>query len=378
MSLRILYVTQVRLDQPQGAARHVIAVVRELAKLGHPVLLVAPAHGALSIPGVEVVEPPAPKPGLRMEVAIAQLLPRVVRRFQPDVALVRLSPSGLLSPPLLSALSVPTVVELNGPTLDELSKAGRDPRLVRGLGVALRGVLRGVPVVAVSPTLARYAQAVFGSTDVEVVENGADLEQAQPVERGQARRALGLPEGATIIAFAGSFVPEQRFDLLLAAHREFAGTLLVFAGAGAQEALIRREAEARGPDQLRYLGPLPHAQAVTLLSAADVAVDVREGHLGMKSKELLALGRRFVIFDFEGVDALARLYPEEAVVHPVKEKTVPALVRGLREALDAEARLGPVTPAARARARTHLGWDHTAVQLAQVLARVARTPRARR
>ena len=372
VNLRILYVTQVRLDQPQGAARHVIAVVRELAKLGHSILLVAPSQADLQIPGVQAFEPRSSKPGMRMELAMVEALPNLVRNFQPDVALVRLSPSGFLGPQLLRALRVPVVVELNGPTLDELLAAGRPPKLVQGLGVVLRMALRGVPVVAVSPTLARYAKVVFGSREVEVVENGADLEQAQPWARPAARRHLGLPQEARILAFAGSFVPEQRFDLLFEAHRQLEGTLLVLAGGGPQAPRVEAYAKQLGPDRVRSLGVLSHADAIALLSAADLAVDVREGHLGMKSRELLALGRRFVIFDFEGVDALARLYPGLQVVHAVREHSAPALRAALVEGLEAELRHGPVPEAARLTARAELGWDRTARQLAEILGRTAR------
>lgn len=372
VNLRILYLTQVRLDQPQGAARHVIAVVRELAKLGHSILLVAPSQAGLQIPGVESFEPRSPKPGLRMELAITEALPNLVRGFQPDVALVRLSPSGFVGPQLLRALRVPVVVELNGPTLDELLAAGRPPKLVQGLGLVLRLALRGVPIVAVSPTLARYAKTVFGSREVEVVENGADLDQAQPWDRQAARRHLGLPAEARILAFAGSFVPEQRFDLLFEVHRQLPGTLLVMAGGGAQAAQVDAYAREVGPDRARAMGVLSHADAIALLSAADLAVDVREGHLGMKSRELLALGRRFVIFDFEGVDNLARLYPGLQVVHAVREHSVVALRSALIRGLEAELQQGPVPEPARLLARAHLGWDRTARELAEILARAAR------
>lgn len=372
VNLRILYVTQVRLDQPQGAARHVIAVVRELAKLGHSILLVAPSQAGLQIPGVQAFEPRSSKPGMRMELAMVEALPNLVRNFQPDVALVRLSPSGFLGPQLLRALRVPVVVELNGPTLDELLAAGRPPKLVQGLGVVLRLALRGVPIVAVSPTLARYAKRVFGSLEVEVVENGADLEQAQPWDRLAARRHLGLPPEARILAFAGSFVPEQRFDLLFEAHRQLDGTLLVLAGGGPQAPRVEAYARELGPDRVRSLGVLSHADAIALLSAADLAVDVREGHLGMKSRELLALGRRFVIFDFEGVDALARLYPGLQVVHAVREHSATGLRAALVEGFEAERQHGPVPEVARLAARRHLGWDRTARELALILGRAAR------
>jgi glycosyltransferase involved in cell wall biosynthesis len=96
-------------------------------------------------------------------------------------------------------------------------------------------------------------------------------------------------------------------------------------------------------------------------------VNVRDGDLGMKCFEYAAVGRRFVTFELEGTERLARLYPGLEAVHLVKERSVDAFARALRAALDAEQRLGPLPLAAVEEARKTIGWDQTARRISAVL-----------
>ncbi|MCK6552290.1 glycosyltransferase, partial [Myxococcota bacterium] len=59
--MKILFVTQVVVDRPHGGPRHVLAVARELAALGHDVTLLAPGDEP-PVPGVKRLRPAAAWP----------------------------------------------------------------------------------------------------------------------------------------------------------------------------------------------------------------------------------------------------------------------------------------------------------------------------
>jgi glycosyltransferase involved in cell wall biosynthesis len=369
--VRILFVTQVPLDRPHGGARHVAAVARELARLGHEVALVAPGEEPEEPRVRRVRSPKGLGPGLRLEGALAFLAMRETRRRRFDVAYVRMSASSSLVPLALFERGLPIVLELNGRILDELKELGRGELAIKIAKTSLTtavGVARAV--VAVEAKIGRHAESALGAKRVVVIENGADLDKATPGDRSEARRVLGLDPSARYLAFTGTLVPELRLDLLLEAQAQLDGVAILVAGDGPQAPLLEA-ARAKNGARIVALGVVPHERAILAIRAADVCVNVRDGDLGMKCLEYAAVGRRLVTFDVEGADRLAALYPELEAVHLVDERSARALAASLARALDAEARLGPLPPAAIEEARKQLGWDRTARRIAEVLERCA-------
>ncbi|MCC7381540.1 MAG: glycosyltransferase family 4 protein [Deltaproteobacteria bacterium] len=360
--MRILFVTQVDLDRAYGGARHVSAVAAELARLEHEVTLVAP--GRATVPGVRRVRPfSGLRAGATLEAAQAALSLREVFANRPDAAYVRISASTLLVPWALRGSGVPVVLELNGAILAELEHLGRSRTVVSVVRRNLRSVVRiARALVAVEDVIADHARRELGARHVEVIENGADLASAVPGEREPARRRLDLPLDRKIVAFAGTLTPEVRLDLLLEAVSGLSGVDLVLAGGGPRSA----ELETSRPG-VRWLGPRTHDEAVDLIRAADICVNVRDGWIGMKCLEYAALGRRFVTFEERGLERLVQLYPNLDAVHVVRDRTSTALRSGIIAALEAEHRLGPLPGPAVAAARDRIGWEHTARGVAYVL-----------
>lgn len=374
--MKLLFVTQVVVDRPHGGPRHVLAVARELATLGHDVTLLAPGDEPPT-PGVRRLRAPAVPawipglggraigPGLRLEALHAARVAEHVRRDRPDVAYVRVSATSSLVPATLAALGVPYVLELNGRILAELGELGRAPAAVAAVKAALVPVFAGAcAVVAVEDKIGRHATDALGAKHVVVIENGADLSAATPGDRAAARAELGLDRSGRYVAFTGTLVPELRLDLLFDALGALPGVTLVAAGGGPQEAALAAAAKAH---RIVALGVVPHAKAVAVIRAADVCVNVRDGDLGMKCLEYAAIGRRIVTLRLEGTERLEALYPGLEAVHLVDERSGPAIARAIEAALDAEARLGPLPARAIDEARRTLGWDQTARRISEVL-----------
>ena len=365
--MRILFVTQVMLDKPYGGPRHVQAIVKAWAQKGHSVCLVAPGEEP-EIAGVERIRPPKwLKPGLRMEACLAVLALHKARAFKPDIAYVRTSATSSFAPVSLKGLGVPLVLELNGPLLDELRMLRRSELAVQLVGALQRQVF-GLAnyVVAVDTQTARHAARQLGAQRVEVVENGADIDVARPGDPITARRRLGLPVEGPILGFAGTLAPELRFDLLEAAIRRLNPTpLLVIAGDGPQRSFFEQNTNPN----IRWLGARSHEEAVDVLRAATVCVNVRDGIVGMKALEYAAVGRRFVTFKVEGSERLESLFKEPAAFF-VNERTPDALAIALQAALEEEAKSGPLPPSAIDIARTKVSWTRTAENLENLFRRL--------
>jgi glycosyltransferase involved in cell wall biosynthesis len=363
--VRILFATQVPLDRGHGGSRHVSAVARELARLGHAITLLAPGNDAPPA-GVERLRPPSGlAPGARLEAALAMLATRRLAAERFDAAYVRLSASSLFLPLAIAARRVPLVVELNGRILDELRELGRPRWMIRLVEKSLRTVVRrACRLVAVEPGIARHAETALRAARVVVIENGADLDAAIPGDRDAARRALGLDLDRRYVAFTGTLVPEQRFDLLLEAQRRLGSFTLLIAGAGSQAGLLGAAARTA---PIVLLGAVPHDTAIQAIRAADVCVNVRDGDLGMKCFEYAAVGRRIVAFRIAGAERLEALYPGLDAVHLVDERSAGGVARALEAALAAEGRLGALPPSAVTAARGTIGWEHAARRIAAVL-----------
>ncbi|MBI3782655.1 MAG: glycosyltransferase family 4 protein [Deltaproteobacteria bacterium] len=365
-AVRILFVTQVQLDEPSGRAHHVCALARALAQLDHDVTLLAPGFEN-PIPGVHRIRPPGGlPPGLGLEAVLALRAAFAARRA--DAGYVRLSSSSSIVSVALAGLRLPLVLELNGPVVDEQRRRGG-----RVAAAVVRQSLRRVialaaHVVAVDSVTARHAQSVLGAQRVSVVDNGADLETAIPGSRAEARDRLGLRRAGHVVTLTGTLAPEQRLDLLLQAHQQLDGVTLVVAGGGPGQALLDAARSGRTGSSLVALGTVAHEQAVLAVQAADVCVDLREDRLGLKCLEYAAVGRRLVTCRVEGVDRLHGLYPGLEALHVIDAPTVSAVRLGLEAALEAEARRGPLPLEAVNRARATLGWEHSARHIASLIA----------
>lgn len=173
--------------------------------------------------------------------------------------------------------------------------------------------------LAISEAMARnYRAAGLPESRLRIVPNGVDLDRfrpAQPGERDQCCRDLGLDPATRWIAFVGFFSREKNPDLLLAAWLSLPaavrdGTGLVFVGATDSKyhevdrtvAEQMREDAARAglSDRVRFLGELPGVERV--YRAADLlAMPSTREAFGMVLVEAMASGLPTVATRLEGV-----------------------------------------------------------------------------
>ncbi|MCG8925610.1 D-inositol-3-phosphate glycosyltransferase [Lentzea sp. CC55] len=140
---------------------------------------------------------------------------------------------------------------------------------------------------------------------VAVVPPGVDLDRFTPGDRGEARRSLGVPQDAVVLAFVGRIQPLKAPDVLLRAAAEMLvrdpglrSRLVVLivggpSGSGTErpKALEELAGQLRITDVVRFLPPQPGPALARVYRAADlVAVPSHNESFGLVALEAQACG----------------------------------------------------------------------------------------
>lgn len=166
------------------------------------------------------------------------------------------SPSGICAAELGEELGLPCYLGYGESSPAQYGMYGRDY-----LESKLRSLSGVVSVSSENARALRDQQILSPATRVGVFPNGADPDVFRPMDRAEARRALGLPEGAFIVGFVGAYSERKGARRLSEALKALEGVKSIFIGRG-----------ALGPDcpGLLHNGPLPHDQIPKYLAACDV------------------------------------------------------------------------------------------------------------
>lgn len=182
-------------------------------------------------------------------------------------------PDGYAAARLGCWLKLPVAVTLRG---TEVPMAKSPPRRRRMLE-ALAGAQR---VFAVADSLKRHVVKLGADeSKIRVVGNAVDTGIFHPVDKAEARRALGVPQDAPVLVSVGGLVERKGFhrviELLPSLKRKYPKLLYLIVGGAGPEGdwsgkLRQQVAELGLEDTVRFLGALPPAELKQPLSAADV------------------------------------------------------------------------------------------------------------
>lgn len=172
-------------------------------------------------------------------------------------------------------LGVPVTITLRGTE----ARHAADPALRPLLLKALLGADR---VFAVADALKQVAVSIGVPADkITVVGNGVDTVRFVPVDRDEARAALGLPANAPVLISVGGLVERKGFhrviELLPRLRERWPGLIYLIVGGASAEGNNRPQLEQQVEqlglhDTVRFLGSLPPDALKQPLSAADVFV----------------------------------------------------------------------------------------------------------
>lgn len=200
---------------------------------------------------------------------------RLVREHQINVIDAHFAyPDGYAAALLARWLRLPMTLTLRGQEARQSSSPLR-----QHVQAAMQGAEK---VITVSDALRALAlQLGEPSERLRVIGNGIDTDKFAPIDRSEARRQLGLPEGAKVLVTVGTLIERKGFhrviEVLPQLSAEFADLhYLVVGGSGPEgdfSAKLRSLVEEKGLQRrVHFLGPLPPDRLHLPLSAADISV----------------------------------------------------------------------------------------------------------
>lgn len=184
-------------------------------------------------------------------------------------------PEGYAATLLGRWFGLPVTITLRGTEVPLARDPARCRRMLRALVAATR-------IFSVSDSLKRHVVGLGADADnIRVVGNGVDSHKFFPIDRRQARAALGLPAEAKVLVSVGGLVERKGFHRVIELLPELLQRFpdlhyLVIGGACAEGDLTQflHEMVARLGlrERVHFLGSMPPAELHRPLSAADVFV----------------------------------------------------------------------------------------------------------
>ncbi|WAC75939.1 glycosyltransferase family 4 protein [Roseateles sp. SL47] len=184
-------------------------------------------------------------------------------------------PDGVAAAMVAKALGKPLVITARGTDINLIPAYSFPRKLI------LRAAAQADAMVTVCAALKdELVHLGADAAKIHVLRNGVDLTLFHPGGRDAARTALGLAPGRFTLASVGHLIERKGHELVIAALAELPDVDLLIAGAGPEEAALRRRAAELGvTDRVRFLGPLPQSRLREVYVGADALVlaSSREG-----------------------------------------------------------------------------------------------------
>jgi glycosyltransferase involved in cell wall biosynthesis len=238
---------------------------------------------------------------------------------------------------------VPVSITLRGHDINDLPRFPVRRRQVQW------ALARADVVFAVADALRRGAVALGAPPSRAItVGNGVDPQRFGPLERGEARRRLGLPDTERIVLSVGHLVERKGFHhliralpVLLRTHPE--ARLVIVGGPGEEgdfSARLAQAAEESGArERITWVGAVPHEELALWYCAADVfcLASENEGRANVLL-EALACGTPIVATEVWGTPEVVSGESLGTLVRSVEPGVLaPAIAGALERRWDREA-----------------------------------------
>lgn len=254
-------------------------------------------------------------------------------------------PDGVAAAMLGRTFDLPATVTARGTDINVIPDYALPRRMI------LWAAKRADGLIAVSSALAARMVALgIDESRITVLRNGIDATLFRPVAPfgGEGR----LPPSPLAIS-VGNLVPLKGHDLAISALPEIPELHLWIVGGGPERSRLDALARTLGvAERVTFLGVVPHERMPEVYSAANILIlaSEREGWPNVLL-EAMACGARVVATN---VSDVPKIVTEPAAGAWIEERSLPALVRALREVL--------ARPVSREATRAHalrFGWDAT-------------------
>jgi glycosyltransferase involved in cell wall biosynthesis len=392
--MRILMIAPEPFFEARGTPFSEYHRIRALADLGHTVDLVTYPFGKdVALPGLTVHR--SWRPPFVRRVKIGPSLAKVpldlllaLKAFHVGLKwkfdyIHSHEEGGAIGLALARWLRLPHLYDMHSSLPEQLSnfKFSRS-RLLVGAFRALerRMVARSDSVIVICRHLEEVARAIEPGAHVVLIENapgsGGTASTSAP---GDVRAAAGVPAGAPMVLYTGTFEAYQGLDLLFAAMKPVLAQLpearLVLAGGHPDQVeRARREAAAVGVGASTvFVGERPAEDIPAYLEAADVLVSPRSRgkNTPLKIYQYLRSGKPIV-----ATDLLTHTQVLDSTVAELTDPTAEAFGAGILRVLRDGDRAAAISAAARSLADTRYTYDAYVARTREALRPIAAHTRA--
>jgi glycosyltransferase involved in cell wall biosynthesis len=315
--VKILMIAPEPFFEPRGTPFSEYHRIRALLELGHTVDLVTYPFGRdVSLPGLRLfrclrppfvsaigIGPSWSKIPLDALVACTSLRRALTERYDVVHSHEEGSWFGVL---IAAMLGIPHLYDMHSSLPQQLSNFSfsHSRTLTKTFAWLERFVIRRSKVVVViCPHLAEVVHGIESGVPVVLIENAPGSGETPSAGSGQlVRHELGLPAGAPIVLYTGTFEAYQGLDLLFAAARQVVdrhpGARFVLAGGRPDQITAAREqADGLGiGGSVIFAGQRPAEDIPAFLDAADALVSPRSTgtNTPLKIYQYLRSGRPIV------------------------------------------------------------------------------------
>jgi teichuronic acid biosynthesis glycosyltransferase TuaC len=256
-----------------------------------------------------------------------------------------LYPDGVAAAMLGQAFDMPVTVTARGSDVNTIPAHALPRHMIRRAAKQIDGL------IAVSSALkAKLVELGIEPGRVTVLRNGVDENVFRPAVPFGASGGVLSP---TLAVSVGNLVPLKGHDLAISALPQIPELGLWIVGSGPEQSRLETLARSLGVvNRVRFLGSIPHERMPEVYSAADILIlaSEREGWPNVLL-EAMACGARVVATNVSDVPAIIN---DPAAGTWIQERTLPALVEGIRRVLE--------HPTSRSATRAHalrFTWDAT-------------------
>jgi len=242
---------------------------------------------------------------------------RLAREIQPDVLMGFTHYSFYPLRTVGGRLGIPTVVKLFGVMYLDRFDFPRIKYLWKSVEqvIALRSLVDRY-IILNDGTRGEMALTRLGIPPdrITFLPNGMDTEWADyPVDRAEARRAMGLPPDKILVITYSRLIKSKRIELLLRAIAMMDPALrersaFVIGGDGPERGRLERETAKLGLERsVIFKGVIPHRDVVYFLKASDVFAATNElTNMSLPPCEAILCGVPVVAFDVSGTAEVIR------------------------------------------------------------------------
>lgn len=384
--MRMLYVCYEDLSHSIAPTIHIIEVCKNLVRLGHQVILIAPDMGRYQEQKLPFRIKYIPIINLR---GLKYLVFSLLLPFYLTFYLLKLRPHCLYirSATFVSFLgsiwakvfALAYLVEINGLNPGQpwgssfFSIMSKIDQIVGEFSIKM---VDKVITITVGLKLELCRRYKIREEKIAVVPNGTDVEVFRPLDKKQTKRQLGLDEDTNHICFVGSFYPHHGVEYLVKSVplvvRQIPKTKFLLIGSGSEKPAIEQMVREKNlGDYVIFIGEIPYHTVPLYINASDVCVmplikrpPIAREPSPLKLRDYLACARPVVGTDLPGVGDF--LEGVEAGIS-VPQEDASALARSIIDLIHNPARAQRMGENGRKVVVREYTWAQTAYKIERVL-----------